>query len=63
MKLPVVWTMAGYVDVDADTLEEAMDKFNREMDHIKLPQDGTYVDGSFALATDDVDEMRTIIEE
>ncbi len=61
MRLAVTWEMCGYVDVEADTLEEAMDKFNKESDYIKLPN-GDYVDGSFRLSTDDVEEMECIID-
>ena len=61
MKLAVTWEMCGYVDVEADTLEEAMEKFYDECDYIKLPSDGEYVDGSFQLSTDDVDEMEAMI--
>ena len=60
MKLLVTWEMCGYVDVKAETLEEAMKKFNEENDYIELP-DGTYVDGSFRLLTEDVDEMREFL--
>ena len=61
MKLAVTWEMCGYVDVEADTLEEAMEKFYDECDYIKLPSDGEYVDGSFQLSTDDVDEMEAMV--
>ncbi len=61
MKLAVTWEMCGYVDVEADTLEEAMEKFNDECDYIKLPTDGEYVDGSFQLSTQDVDEMDAMV--
>lgn len=61
MRLAVTWEMYGYVDVKADTLEEAMENFNKESDYIKLPN-GDYVDGSFRLSTDDVEEMKTIID-
>jgi len=61
MKLAVTWEMCGYVDVEADTLEEAMEKFYDECDYIKLPSDGEYVDGSFQLSTDDVDEMEVMV--
>lgn len=61
MRVAVTWEMAGYVDVEADTLEEAMEKFNEESDHIKLPN-GDYVDGSFRLSTEDVDEMEVIVD-
>ena len=60
MKLAVTWEMVGYVDVKANTLEEAMEKFNEESDYIKLPN-GDYVDGSFRLSTEDVDEMDEIV--
>ncbi len=61
MKLAVTWEMCGYVDVEADTLEEAMEKFYDECDYIKLPSDGEYIDGSFQLSTDDVDEMEAMV--
>ena len=51
MRLAVTWEMAGYVDVEADTLEDAMKKFNKESDYIKLPN-GDYVD------EDNLDEVR-----
>ena len=61
MRLAVTWEMAGYVNVEADTLEDAMEKFNKESDYIKLPN-GDYVDGSFRLSTEDVDEMEAIVD-
>ena len=61
MRLAVTWEMCGYVDVEANTLEEAMEKFNKESDYIKLPN-GDYVDGSFQLSTDDVEEMEAIVD-
>ena len=61
MRLAVTWEMAGYVDVEANTLEEAMEKFREESDYIKLPN-GDYVDGSFRLSTEDVDEMEAIVD-
>lgn len=61
MRLAVTWGMCGYVDVKADTLEEAMENFNKESDYIKLPN-GDYVDGSFRLSTDDVEEMEAIVD-
>jgi hypothetical protein len=61
MRLAVTWEMAGYVDVEANTLEEAMEKFREESDYIELPN-GDYVDGSFRLSTEDVDEMEAIVD-
>lgn len=60
MILAVTWEMAGYVDVEANTLEEAMEKFREECDYIKLPN-GDYVDGSFRLITDSVEEMEAMV--
>ena len=62
MKVAVTWDMCGYVDIDADTMEEAMEKFNNESDYIKLPTNGEYVDGSFQLSSDDVEEMEAMAQ-
>lgn len=62
MKLAVTWEMCGYVNVEAYSIEEAMNKFNDECDYIKLPNNGEYVDGSFQLTTQDVDEMEAMVE-
>lgn len=60
MKVAVTWEMCGYVDIEAETMEEAMEKFEDESDHIKLPENGDYVDGSFQLSSDDVEEMEAM---
>lgn len=59
MKVAVTWEMCGYVDIEADTMEEAMEKFKKESDYIKLP-DGEYVDGSFRLTSENVEEMEVM---
>ena len=60
MDMSMAW-LKDYVDVEADTLEDAMEKFNKESDYIKLPN-GDYVDGSFRLSTEDVYEMEAIVD-
>ena len=60
MILAVTWEMAGYVEVEADSVEEAMEKFNKESDYMRLPN-GDYVDGSFRLTTDSVEEMEAMV--
>lgn len=60
MKVAVTWEMCGYVDIEANTMEEAMEKFSKESDYIKLPSNGIYVDGSFKLSSDDVKEMEAM---
>jgi ribosomal protein L10 len=62
MRIAVTWEMCGFVDVDAHSLEKAMNKFKKESDNIKLPKDGVYVDGSFRLSSNDVEEMRAMSE-
>lgn len=62
MKVAVTWEMFGYIDIEANNMEEAMRKFYSESDHIKLPEDGIYVDGSFRLTSNDVEEMEAMSE-
>lgn len=62
MKVAVTWEMCGYVDIDAETMEKAMEKFNEDSDYIKLPTNGEYVDGSFQLSSEDVEEMEAMAE-
>ena len=50
IKLPVTWEVCGIVEVEANSIEEAIDYFNENCDNIKLPKDGEYVDGSFRLS-------------
>ena len=49
--LPVSWEMCGMVEIEANTINEAMDIFEKTQDHIPLPNDFDYVDGSFDLTT------------
>lgn len=58
-RIAVTWEMCGYIEVEADSIEEAMDMVRKNPDNYPLPYDGgDYVDGSFCLTTDDVDEMK-----
>ena len=61
MKLSVSWTMTGTVDIDGKTIEEAMRNFNKEYATISIPE-GTYVNDSFVLTTEDPEEMKEIME-
>lgn len=55
--IPVTWSVCGKVKVKADTLEEAMDKALTD-DSIPLPEDSDYIDGSWELSDNDVEEVR-----
>jgi hypothetical protein len=63
MKVPVTWEMCGYVDIEADSMEEAMEKFNEEVDYTDLPRVRYYVDGSLRLSSSDVREMEAMSPE
>lgn len=56
-KLPVEWVMCGFVEIEADSLEDAIDKFWEQADEISLPKDSRYVDASFRLTTEDTEEL------
>lgn len=60
-RIAVVWEKAGYVDVEADSVEESMQKVSDHPDDYDPPDDSNYVDGSFRLQTEDVDEMKEIL--
>ena len=62
MKLSVSWVMTGIVDVKGNTIEEAIRNFNKEYATISIPE-GTYVDDSFVLTTEDPEEMEEIMED
>ena len=60
-RIAVTWEAAGYIEVEANSIEEAMEKVRENPDNYPLPYDGgDYVDGSFRLSTDDADEMKAI---
>jgi len=47
-KIPVSWEVFSTVNVEADSLDEAIAKFDKDIDNIPLPKDGgEYIDGSF----------------
>ena len=48
-KIPVVWQMAGTVEIEAKTLEEAMMIAEDDEGVIPIPDDGDFVDGSWEL--------------
>lgn len=52
-KIPVVWQMMGTINVVADTLSEAMKIAKDEDGIVPLPDNGSYLDESWELATDD----------
>lgn len=60
-RVAVVWQCSGFIEVDANSIEEAMDDVKKHPNNYSLPKDGgDYVDDSFCLATDDVEAMKAI---
>ena len=50
-KIPVTWGSWGIVEVEAETLDEALNKFDRDEDQYPLPE-AEYIDGSFEREKD-----------
>jgi len=42
-------------NVEAESIEAAIEYFNNNIDHIALPLESEYVDGSFSLSSDEVE--------
>ena len=57
-KIPVTYSVCGVVEVEADTLEDAMDIAYTKDGSIPLPEDAEYVPGSWELSETDVDFVR-----
>lgn len=62
-KVPVTWECYGTVEVEGDTIEEALTNFRKyesEGPGYTLPE-GEYVDGSFRLSNEDEEELKSMI--
>ena len=56
-KLPVVWEVYGTIEVEAETIEDAVAYFDENSDFIPLPKETHYIDGSFDLSSREVDYL------
>ena len=63
IRLPVSWEVCGMVEIEANTINEAMDIFEKTQDHIPLPNDFDYVDGSFDLTTKELEVIQLYNED
>lgn len=59
-KIPVVWQMMGTVTVEADTLEEAIEIAKDDAGVIPIPDNGTFLDGSWEVDCSDKDCIREL---
>lgn len=60
-KIPVVWQEWGLMEVVAGSLVEAMEIAKDTGNDIPLPDNGTYLDGSWELASEDIDLVRGLL--
>lgn len=51
-KIPVTWEEYGYVEIEANSIEEALEYANKNIDELPLPDDNHYVDGSYVIEQD-----------
>ena len=61
-KVPVHWSMMGYVTVKSDTLQHAAEIAESDMG-IGLPDNGEYLEGSWEVNWDNINEGNYNIEE
>lgn len=52
-RIPVAWTMIGLVDVEAKTLDEAIEIAKDDAGVIPIPDNGTFLDGSWEVDCSD----------
>ncbi len=57
-KIPVTWEVCAFVEVEAETLAEAMEIARDDEGKIPLPTDSEYVDGSWNLSETNEDYVR-----
>jgi len=53
-KIPVIWQMYGIMEIEANSLEEAKEI---AMGNLELPRNGSYIDDSFEIDNDVIEEM------
>lgn len=57
-KIPVCWTMMGTVKVEANTLTEAIEIAKDDDGVIPIPDDGTFLNGSWEVDCFDENYLR-----
>ena len=59
-KVAVTYEVCGYIEIEGETMQEAMENFKKNINFIALPNEVEYVDGSFQLSSNDVEEMEAL---
>lgn len=59
-KIPVSWEVFGMIEVEAKTIEEAIEIARDDEGVIPLPTDSDYVDGSWRVSGADPEEIEQL---
>lgn len=59
-KIPVAWGMMGFVKVEAPTLKKAMKIAEDKDGVIPIPDDGSFLDGTWEVDCNDMEYIRAI---
>lgn len=57
-KLPVTWEVYDIVEIEATSLEEAIEIFEEAKNDMELPDEPKYVEDSFQLSTTEMEELK-----
>lgn len=61
--IPVEWAVFGRVPIEANSVDEALDIFEKTQEEISLPTDNNYIDGTFKLSPyESKEELESMIE-
>ena len=58
--IPVCWTMMGTVNVEAKTLDEAIEIAKDDAGIIPIPDDGMFMGGTWEVDCTDIDYLRKL---
>jgi len=61
-KIPVTYEMQGMVEVEAPTLEKAVQYANENIDDLPLPDDPSYIEASYEINDDDFELIELLNE-
>ena len=61
-EVPVSWEVYGVIKVEANSKEEAIKIAKSNLDDFSLPTESFYVDDSFDLSSDNLEELKAMTE-
>lgn len=65
--IPVEWVVTENLDIKANSLEEAIEFINNNIDEIPLGENPAYIDGTYRISADedndmDAEKIKTMLE-